>query len=439
MRKTGEKMSIDPRKIAYDIIYDVKYSKAYSNISLNKNLNKYKLDPRDKGFITELVYGTLSRLIYLDYIIEVYSSIKLSKMSKSVITVLEMAVYQIEFMDSVTDFAAVDESVKMIKKEDNRSTAFVNGILRNIIRKKQEINVDDIKELSKKLSIKYSVSEYIVKRFLKTYKEEFTVDLLEALNEKPELIIRKNNIKALDEDIVKLLEEDGVNIRPVSLIPDAYAVSGLKDIGNNEYFKKGFFAVQDISSMMAVRALDPKPGETVLDICSAPGGKAFYAADMMNNEGNIDAFDISEHKIGLLDGMASQLGINIIHSGVKDACIYDEELRDKYDRVLVDAPCSGFGIIRRKPEIRYKGYEDVKDLPKIQLTILLNASRYLKKGGRLVYSTCTIEKNENEKVAGEFLNQNSDFELDGEMQQLFPNTDNTDGFFIAVFKRKGNL
>lgn len=428
-------MSVDPRKIAYDIIYDVKYAKAYSNISLNRNLNKYKLEPRDKGFITELVYGTLSHLIYLDHIIQAYSSLKLSKMSKSVITVLEMAVYQIEFMDSVTDFAAVDESVKFIKKADNRSTAFVNGILRNIIRKKLDINVDDIKEVSKRLSIKYSVSEYIVRRFLKTYKEEFTVDLLEALSKRPELIIRKNNIKASNEDLVELLEQDCMKIEPVPSVPDAYAVSGFKDIGNNEYFKKGFFAVQDISSMMAVKALDPRPGETILDICSAPGGKAFYAADMMNNKGHIDAFDISEHKIGLLNNMTLQLGIDIIDSAVKDACIYDEKLRDKYDRVLVDAPCSGFGIIRRKPEIRYKDYEDVKDLPKIQLTILLNAARYLKKDGRLVYSTCTIEKNENQKIAEEFLKLCGNYELDGEMQQLFPNTDNTDGFFIAVFKR----
>ncbi len=428
-------MSLNTRKIAYDIIYDVKYSKAYSNISLNNSLNKYKMEPRDKGFITELVYGTLSRLIYLDYIIESYSSIKLSKMSKSVITVLEMAVYQIEFMDSVTDFAAVDESVKMIKKTDNRSTAFVNGMLRSITAKKIDTDVEYIKELSKRLSIKYSVSEYIVKRFLKTYKEEFSIKLLESLNEKPQLIIRKNNIKAKDNDLEKLLEDYCDRIEPVASMPDSYAVSGLKDIGNNEHFKNGFFAVQDISSMMAVKALDPQPGETILDICSAPGGKAFYIADKMNNKGSIDAFDISEHKIKLLDKMASQLGIKIINSAVKDACVYDEALKDKYDRVLVDAPCSGFGIIRRKPEIRYKEYDDVKDLPKIQLNILLNASKYVKEGGRLVYSTCTIEKNENSKVAEEFLKLHTEFEAEVEMQQLFPHTDNADGFFIAVFKR----
>ncbi len=429
-------MSNNSRKIAYDIIYDVKYNKAYSNISLNKAFKNPNIDNREKGFITELVYGTLTRLIYLDAMIDPFLDKKSSKVTKQARVVLEMGFYQIEFMDSVSEFAAVDESVKLVKQTDNRSVGFVNAVLRRRLRKGNLLELKDIKDKGKRLSVEFSVSEYIARRFLKIYKEDFARELLSSMLEKPSLFIRLNTLKSNKEELEESLRVENLEFKSNDIINGAYELSGMKNIGVNPLFKKGAFVIQDLSSMLAVRALMPTKGDEVLDICSAPGGKSFYIADLMNNNGHIDSMDISEHKIGMLKKRAIDLGIDIITATVMDATIYNNEMKSKYDKILVDAPCSGFGIIRRKPEIRYKTYEDVVDLPDIQYAILENASKYLKDDGLLVYSTCTLEKKENIDVIDKFLKNNADFYLEDEIKELYPNIDNTDGFFIARLKKK---
>ena len=254
--------------------------------------------------------------------------------------------------------------------------------------------------------------------------------------EKPSLFIRLNALKSDSKELEESLKLEDIDFKINGIIDVAYELSGMKNIGINPLFKKGGFVIQDLSSMLAVKALEPNEGEIILDICSAPGGKSFYIADLMSNKGKIDSMDISEHKIGMLNKRAIELGIDIIKTSVMDATIYNPEMKTKYDKILVDAPCSGFGIMRRKPEIRYKTYEDVKNLPEIQYAILENASKYLKDDGLLVYSTCTLEKKENIDVVEKFLENNSDFYLDKVAKELYPNIDNTDGFFIARLKKK---
>lgn len=437
----GEGMDKSARETAYGILFEVKYGKAYSNILLNQVLTKGSLSSADKGFVTDMVYGTLSRLYYLDYIIELYSNIRMSKISKKVRTILQMGAYQLLFMDGVADFAAVDETVRLTKALDFRAVGFVNAVMRAICREKEKScprwkNCSEIKDKKKHFSICYSVSEYLAGRLLKIYGEEFAKALLESFYEVPKLFIRSNPLKITAEKLAEKLEEEGVLLEAVPGMEGVFAAEGLRGIGRMSSFRKGEFSVQDISSMQAVDSLDPRPGERILDLCSAPGGKSFYIAEKMKNIGRVDAMDVSQTKLRLLSQRAEELGLTSIHTEISDACLFREDLQEQYDRVLVDAPCSGFGIIRRKPEIRYKNYEDVAQLPRIQKEILENASKYLKKGGRLLYSTCTLEKKENGDRIEEFLSEHPDFSPLSSPRELYPQVDGSDGFFIAVLQKE---
>lgn len=426
------------RQVAYESIYKVNYEKAYSNIILNQLFRRYEMSYRDRGFVTELVYGTLTRLIYLNRVIAQYSDLRMNRLSPKVLTVLQMGVFQLMFMDSVTDFAAVDETVKLIKQLDFRSTAFVNAVMRKIAREKEQSkDIANLAELSNKIqhfSVKYSVSEYLAGRFLKMYGEEFTEKLLSAFYDSPKLFIRVNSLKTTEKELLDRLSKDGIEAKETS-VKGVFSLKGLRGVGSNPSFREGLFSVQDLSSVRAVVALDPRPGEDILDLCSAPGGKTFAIAEYMNNQGRIDALDISEHKLLLLSERAKELGIEIIRTKVSDARVFQKELSECYDKVLVDAPCSGFGIIRRKPELRYKTYEDVKDLPQIQKEILKQAASYLKKSGILVYSTCTLEKKENIEVIQNFLQEHPNFSLVKEPRSFYPHMDQGDGFFVAKMKK----
>lgn len=432
-------MKKSARQLAYEGLYKVNYEKAYSNIVLNKLFHQYEVNYLERGFITELVYGTLSRLLYLNRIISIYSDIRINKLSKKVVTALQMGIFQLIFMDGVTDFAAVDETVRLIKGLDFRSTGFVNAVMRKIARDcnegiKDVARLSEISDQKQYLSVKYSVSEYIIGRFLKMYGKEFTEDLLASFYEKPPLFIRANALKIEPQELKRKLSEEGIVLKETKM-EGMFAAEGLRGVGSNPSFREGLFSIQDLSSARAVCSLDPKPGENVLDICSAPGGKSFYMAERMENKGKIDAMDVSANKLALLADRAEQLGIRIIRSEVSDARVFRRELEECYDKVLVDAPCSGFGIIRRKPELRYKDYEAVKELPVIQREILDHAARYLKRGGYLLYSTCTLEKKENIDVITDFLEKNPNFEPVGEAKEFYPHIDEGDGFFIAKMKK----
>ena len=436
------------RNLAYKVLFDIEKNQNYSNMAINKHFKDCNLDKRDRGFATEIIYGVVENKIYLDYIIDKLSKIKTNKLNLKVKILLRMGIYQILFLDSVSDYAAVNETVNLAKKIDNRSFGFINAVLRNVIRQKETIGEVNIKDPVDYLSTKYSYERWIVRNWISNFGKNFTEDLLEANNEKPNLYIRVNTLKTSRDELIELLEKQDVKCEKVSFIDEAIKVNNLKNIENNELYKKGFFTVQDISSMLVGKVLNPKENSQVIDICSAPGGKTTHIATLMNNTGKVVSRDIYDHKINLIKSSVNRLGLKNVTVELFDALNLDKESVDKFDYVLADVPCSGLGIIKRKPEIKYKEKDEFKDLPKLQKAILQNASKYVKVGGTLVYSTCTVQDNENIEVVESFLQSNKRFEfekieninvdLENEDKgyiKIYPNVHGMDGFFIAKLKR----
>lgn len=435
------------RYVAVKTLIDIEEG-AYSNIKLNHYYKKYDMKTIDRAFTSEIVYGTLRYLLRIDYFINQFSKIKTKDMNKWVLNSIRIAVYQIFFMDKVPEYAAINESVEIVKSKEKKATAFVNGILRNMLRNKNKFNEIKIKDTKKRLSIEYSHPEWMVEMFIKQFGVDFTKELLKANNSIPDLSIRINSLKTNKEEIKNMLREQGIEVVDGKL-EEALILRNFSHIEKSKEFNEGLFIIQDESSMIPAKVLDAKPGMQVLDMCSAPGGKTTQIATSMNNEGHIIAFDIHEHKIDLINNNCRRLGISIVDAKLKDAQILMEEYIDFADRVLVDAPCSGIGLLRKKPEIKYNiKKEDIKSLSEIQKNILYNASKYVKKDGYIVYSTCTLTLEENENVINEFLHKNNNFELvdcneylPNELRgktpyiRVYPNIHNMDGFFIAKLKR----
>ncbi len=436
------------RELAFKILCDIEENNNYSNIAINKYFKHKDINNQERGFATELVYGVVENKYYLDYIIDKLSKIKTQKLSICVKILLRMGIYQLAFLDSISEYAAVNETVNLVKKYDKRSSGFVNAILRNVIRNKEEVLKLDIDSKIMYLSTKYSYSPWMVKNWIKSFGEEFTKDLLEANNEKPNLYIRANTLKITRDELINKLNEMGVKSYKVPMIDEAIRVENLKNIENNHLFKQGLFTIQDISSMMVGKVVNPKENSLVLDICSAPGGKTTHVATLMNNTGKVIARDVFDHKLKLIQNTVDRLGLTNVEVEKFDALKFDENSIDKFDYVLTDVPCSGLGIIRRKPEIKYKAKAELKELPLIQRQILDNASKYVKLNGTLLYSTCTIQDNENIDIINEFLKDNDNFklvpinevnvDLDNEDKgylKIYPNIHGMDGFFIAKLKR----
>ncbi len=428
------------RKIALDILVDVESSKSYSNIKINKAIKEFKLVGPEKNFVLKLVYGVLENKILLDYYIRKMSSVRLKKIDHRILNILRLSVFQILFLDKIPESAAVNEAVNMTKKINIKTTGFVNGILRNFIREKDSIKLPDRKkEKALYYSVKYSYPEWIIERWLKEYDESFLEKLLIANNETPALTLRVNTLKTDRPTLIKILENEGLKVSESSLVEEAIIVEDISNshINELESYKKGLFIVQDEGSMLVSKRLVLKPGMKVIDVCSAPGGKTTHIAQLMNNEGEIIAFDIHAHKIDRINENATRLGIDIISARQQDAAITNESLINSADCVLVDAPCTGFGIIRRKPEIKFNRIEeDIDTLATLQYSILKTSSQYVKADGILLYSTCSIDKAEDEDVITQFLEEHSNFELiENGMEKLFPHIDGTDGFFIAKMKK----
>ncbi|KXZ39602.1 16S rRNA (cytosine967-C5)-methyltransferase [Alkalithermobacter thermoalcaliphilus JW-YL-7 = DSM 7308] len=436
------------REIAFKAIYDIENKQLYSNIAVNKYLKESDLKNQDRGFATELIYGVVENKYLLEYILEKFSTIKLKKLSKDVKTILKMGIYQIIFLDGVEDFAAVNESVNLCKKYNKKASGFVNGVLRNVVREKENIKYPLRSDIVKHFSVKYSYEPWIIKRWLERFSKEFVEDLLVANSEKPPLYIRVNTLKISTQELLNKLKNQGIDCQKIGLIDECIKVNNMKNIEKNDLFKKGYFQVQDLSSMLVGHILNPNKNSLVLDCCSAPGGKTTHIATKMENSGLVVARDIFDHKLNLIRQSVKRLGLSNVKVEKFDATQFDSESVEKFDYVLVDAPCSGFGIIRRKPEIKYKDEEEVNKLPELQQKILNNNSKYVKKGGLLIYSTCTIEDKENIQVIDNFLKENENFELepieniniDLENQHkgyisLYPNIHGVDGFFIAKMRR----
>lgn len=422
----------DNRKTAYLTLLDVEEKSAYSNLALNHYINQ--LNPDSPALVRELVYGVIENKYYLDYIIAFFVK-KMGKMKRSDLIILRMGIYQLSLMDGIPSYAAVNECVVLAKKYCRGRDGFINAVLRRYEREKQLIQLPDIKEDEVRyLSVKYSYEPWMIEFWLKEYGSSFTESLLAAGNQTPELTVRVNLLKNSVMEVTREIKEKGFEVTSGRWNDEAINVKG-SGILNLNLYQNGCFSVQDESSMRAVKALNPESGETVVDVCAAPGGKTLYMAERMNNQGCIFAGDVYPKKLDIINKEAARLGISIVQTKTWDATTMNQEFLEIADKVLVDAPCSGLGVIRRKPEIKYKKFDsEMKALPQKQLQILSVASNYLKVGGILVYSTCTISVYENQEVSKAFLLKHPNFELLKE-EQIFPNESSTDGFFICKMCR----
>ena len=425
------------RKTAYNALMDVESKKSFSNIAINHQIICNR--PDSKGFVRELVYGVLENKLLLDHYINSLVKTGTGKMKQSDLTILRMGIYQLAFMNSVPEYAAVNESVVLAKRYAKGREGFINGVLRSYIRDKYTIKLPDRAEDEVNyLSVKYSYAPWIVEMWLDQYSVDFVEELLAAGNETPEVAIRVNWLKALKKDIIQKLEDRKFTVREGKLCDNTLYVKG-EDLLDTIMYRDGLFSVQEESSLYATVVLDPQKGETIIDTCAAPGGKALAIAERMNNEGTIYATDVYKRKLDIIKKEAERLGIKNIRTYSWDATRVDADMVGRADRVLVDAPCTGLGVVRNKPEIKYKEKTaDMDHLPAKQLAILSAASKYVKAGGILVYCTCTINKDENEKVVNTFLRHNRSFKRE-EKIQLFPHVNETDGFFICKMKKSDSL
>lgn len=437
------------RGAAVEALLLVKENEGYSNIVIDKVLREYELDSRDKRLAAAIFYGTLEKQITLDFYISFALKDKDQKLNSIVAVILRSAVYQIFCMDKIPASAAVNAAVELAKDYGKKyQIGFVNAALRSLILQKDSINLPTDNS-DESLSVRYSVPVGLISMWKTSYGDEITLKILEEFNKPSQMHIRINNIKASVNKISESFKKNGVKFSE-GLFPNTIKVEEIGSLAECEEFQNGWFHVQGIASQIACEIVSPKNGERVLDTCSAPGGKAFTMAEIMKNSGEIVACDLYKGRVNLIKKGAERLEISNIKAIKRDAT---EKWNDdeKFDRILCDVPCSGYGVIRKKPEIRYKSLKSVKGLPDIQYKILKNSSESLKSGGYLIYSTCTLNPAENNEVVEKFLMDNKDFEpapivlpngvtraFDEQdfMATLMPFCGSDDGFFIAVMKRK---
>lgn len=429
------------RELAIKILYKIEEDNGYSNLILDEYLQKerQKLNEKDIGLISEIVYGTVTWKLTIDTILQKHSNIKINKISKWIKIILQTGIYQIVFLDKIPKSAAVNESVNLCKKYGYKSVGFVNAILRKVDKSDYE-EFKNIKDDNERISKMYSMPEWIVKKLVKQYGISKTEEICINSNLKPTITIRVNSLKSTIEELKQKLDERGI------LWEDAQTsnflhLKNMKNVSNLDLFKEGFFTIQDEGAGKIGVILNPKEGEKVLDACSAPGGKTTHLAELMKNKGQIFAWDIHEHRVNLVKENSKRLGISIIEIDARDACRYDSKYENKFDKILLDVPCMGLGVCKRKPDIKWqKTEEEIIEITKIQENILQICSKYLKKGGELVYSTCSILMEENEKIIEKFLEKEKSgttihFEVIYKTN-ILPNSQ-TDGFFICKLKKNG--
>ena len=422
----------NPRKIAYDVLVKCASAEQYSNIALDTAIKRADLTAPDRGLLTTLVYGVIERQLTLDAIIESLCDRGSEEISPDVRTLLRLGLYQLAYLDRVPDHAAVNETVNMTGK---RSRGFVNAILRAFIRSGKEIPIPDREtDAVGYLSVKYSFSPALCRKFIDTFSLERAEELFAAFGETPDLTLRTNTLRISREELIQKIEEQGIRALPTKESEVGIRVCDRSPVTELHGFGDGLFFVQDEASQLCVKALDAKAGMRVLDTCACPGSKSFGAAIDMNNCGEVISCDLHRNKLSLVESGAARLGISILTTEERDARNQNEAWLGTFDRVLCDVPCSGFGVFAKKPELRYKDPAASAALPDIQLAILKNASTYVKVGGKLVYSTCTLLPAENDWNVDRFLKDNDNFNL-WDVRTLYPDTNGTDGFFYAVMER----
>jgi len=437
------------RKAALDILTRVEKEGSYSNLALDSFISRSGVTQKDAALATALVYGVLENQICLDYFISHFAKRDAAKLQMNLRNILRLGAYQLIFMNKIPDSAAVNESVILSKGAGCAyASGFVNAVLREISRSDSKLPFPDKEtDYISHLNIKYSCPIWLIEKWIAGYGREITEGLLESLSLRPPVAVRVNTLKTTPEGLINIFHDENIGAKKSAIAENGLELERLPDIRSLDSFKQGFFVMQDYASQLCCIAVDARAGETVFDMCAAPGGKSFTLGFLMGGIGSITALELHEHRLKLISAGAKRLGLELIKTQLNDSSKHNEEL-GLADRVLCDVPCSGLGVIRRKPEIRYKDPQIFDDLPNLQYSILCEGAEHLRKGGTLVYSTCTLNPDENEGVVKKFLAQNKDYELfplpegfagvlqnDGSIT-LFPHINGTDGFFIARFKRK---
>ena len=438
---------MNSRSIAVKILDRVINEGAYSNIILSNELNSSDLSDVDKSLVTELVYGTLRRLKSIDMIIGSFVR-DLSIMDKTILNILRVAIYQMRYLDKVPSYAACNEAVEIAKGLSENDSKLVNGILRNFVSKEGSYEISFRNKIDQ-IAYEFSFEPWMIRMFIKQYGEKETIEILKGLNNTPMVTVRVNNIKANYEDVYEELENAEYNIEEGSICPEAISILGGKGIEKNKLFNEGKITVQDESAMLIAPLSDTEANQTIIDLCSAPGGKTTHIAELLDNTGKVLAFDLHPQKLELVKQNCDRLGITNVTLQEMDATKLNKDLIGIADRILLDVPCSGIGIIRKKPEIKWsKKRKDLKEIVNVQRDIMKNAWEYLKKDGVMVYSTCTLNKEENEENIEWFLDSFKDSSIEtffvGKGRNLKYDSmgsltilpdDEMDGFFVAKIKK----
>ena len=395
--------SVNLRAVVLDILMEINEKGEFSHLLINNALTKYQyLDKNKRAFISRLSLGTIENRIELDYIIDRFSKTPVRKMKPLIRNICEMSVYQIIYMDNIPDSAVCNEAVKLATKRGFTGLkGFVNGVLRNIARNKDNITYPDRnKDIEQYLSVKYSMPLWIVRMWHSQLGIDKTEKILAGFKQEKKTYVRCNTAKAPVEEIKRILSQENVSVADVEGIPYALEIKDYDYIAGLKSFRDGLYQIQDISSMTAGYMTGFKAGDTVIDVCAAPGGKSVNAAISVGTDGKVYSRDVSDYKAGLIEENISRLGLNNIEVQVKDALVMDESMREKADVVIADLPCSGLGVMGRKPDIRYNITEDkLVSLKELQQSILSVVQAYVKQGGIMMYSTCTINSEENEANA----------------------------------------
>lgn len=430
---------ISVRELVLETLLQITRDGEFSHIALHNMLEKYQyLDKKERAFITRVVNGTLERMIEVDYITNQFSSVKVNKMKPVIRTIIRSAVYQLKYMDSVPDSAVCNEAVKLAEKRGFRNLkGFVNGVLRSVGRGLGTVSYPE--DHLENLSVRYSIPLWILMDWLKAYELE-TVEAMAAafLRQRP-TSVRYNPQRIARETLLQRLQEEGVTAEDVKGIPNALYLSGYDYLGGLLSFQKGFYQVQDISSMQVAEWVDPQQGDYVIDVCGAPGGKAIHIAEVLQDTGYVETRDLTDYKIGLIQENILRSGLHNIKAVRRDAIEIDEDSCGKADIVIADLPCSGLGVLGKKPDLKYKVTQEAqKELEALQRNILRTVHSYVRPGGKLLYSTCTINRRENEDNAAWFAKEYPEFIL-VKQKQLLPGRDGGDGFYIALFQKEKHV
>jgi len=446
------------RNAALKVVFEVLENGAYTNIAINNLLKETNFSPLERSFITEIVYGTVKNKGTLEWIRD--SFVNLKKIDPWINYIILTGIYQLIYLDKVPVSAACNESVNLAKKYGNPgSVKFVNGVLRNIARNLDNISYPDIQDDPVlHISVVYSHPKWLIERWVKEYGVEETIALCKHNNSKSPNTIRVNTLKIQVDELMALFVDKGIDVKKTLYAPEGLEIANFGQIDKMDAFNQGLFVMQDEASMLVARCLNPLPNTTIIDGCAAPGSKTTHLAQLTYDESTILAFDIHDHKLKLIEQNASKLGIKSIQIENQEAQKIGELFEKRVDYLLLDAPCSGLGVLRRRADLRWrKDQQQIKELSKLQLEIIEGAAKCLKPGGVMVYSTCTMTHEENLDVVKEFLKNNEDFSFDSLVPyipqeliadtylhntaeagyiQILPQRHNMDGFFIARIIRE---